>query len=185
MTEGVETIPGLAPHHAESLAAAGVETIDDLASADPDHLADETGIDRTRIAKWIERATAETVPDADATEDDAPEEEPEVPEANEAVDAFEREGVEELDRDALWDQVAGEDPSDTEDRAGSGDVDREERTVRVVDKTKYCRGCEYFSAPPEVACTHEGAEILDAPDMDHFRVVDCPIVAEDEQLENV
>jgi hypothetical protein len=128
---------------------------------------------------------------------------------------FEDSDVEGFDREALWRQVAGEDaaeqvvddasPTDTaaatptiEDSAEvsesspppvpgtqSSDDEGADRAERVVEKRSYCQGCEYFSAPPEVHCTHQGTEILEAVDMEHFRVVDCPVVAEDEELENV
>lgn len=114
--------------------------------------------------------------------------------------------VGEIDREALWRQVAGEDILDdieprengvTDHPPGGPSVRRpgettaadgvtvEERHERVIDKAKYCHGCEYFSAPPDVHCTHEGTDIIELVDVDHFRVVNCPIVKEDEELENV
>lgn len=113
--------------------------------------------------------------------------------------------VGDVDREALWRQVAGEDAaarveevrSEVEDEANGPTVKRpddahgtegvsvEDREERVVDKAKYCHNCEYFSGPPETRCTHSGTEILEMVDVDHFRVVDCPVVAEDEELENV
>lgn len=115
-----------------------------------------------------------------------------------------------LDREALWRQVAGEDApdrvtetgldADNEDRNGptirrpnsaTTDTDAEPDetddgpTERVVDKAAYCHKCEFFSSPPEVRCTNEGTKITELVDVDHFRVVDCPIVAEDDQLERL
>ncbi|MFC7230986.1 hypothetical protein ACFQMM_05325 [Saliphagus sp. GCM10025308] len=58
-----------------------------------------------------------------------------------------------------------------------------EREYRTIPKRSYCHQCEYFSDPPTVACTHEGTEILEMPSMDTYRVVDCPVVLEDEALE--
>jgi hypothetical protein len=114
-------------------------------------------------------------------------------------DLFEDTDVEEVDREALWRQVAGEEAAERVDAEvdGSADgptvespsIDGEEshgdRAERVVEKRSYCQGCEHFSAPPDVHCSHEGTEILEAVDMEHFRVADCPVVAEDEELENV
>jgi hypothetical protein len=127
---------------------------------------------------------------------------------------FDESDVEGVDREALWRQVADDSvadrvASDAADPEGPVEVDTgpdpgpgptverpddgrasgaptdEAREERVVDKGKYCRNCEYFSAPPEVRCTHEGTEIAEEVDMDHFRVVNCPVVREDEELENV
>jgi len=114
------------------------------------------------------------------------------------------EDVEDVDREALWRQVAGEDAaarveevrSEVEDESegptvkrpdspGADGISVEDREERVVDKAKYCHSCEHFSPPPETRCTHSGTEILEMVDVDHFRVVNCPIVAEDEELENV
>jgi hypothetical protein len=79
-----------------------------------------------------------------------------------------------------------DDAGPTVDRpdASRGPTDPEGRAVRVVAKQKYCQNCEYLSSPPEVACGHEGTEILEQVDMEHFRVADCPVVREDEELEN-
>ncbi|MHC3437373.1 hypothetical protein ACYJ1Y_04540 [Natrialbaceae archaeon A-gly3] len=48
---------------------------------------------------------------------------------------------------------------------------------------KYCRRCEHFSAPPEVACENEGTEIVELVDLETFRVIDCPVVLNDERLD--
>lgn len=94
-------------------------------------------------------------------------------------DLFEEYGDATVDSDALWEQVGSDDPFDVE----ADDVDEPER--RVVDKAKYCQGCRFFSEPPDVACTHQETEILEVLDMDHFEVFNCPIVREDENLENL
>lgn len=49
--------------------------------------------------------------------------------------------------------------------------------IDVVPKRAYCETCRYFSAPPGVACTHEGTDILAFVDRRHVRVKHCPIVA--------
>lgn len=106
-------------------------------------------------------------------------------------DLFEREETPEVDREALWRQVADE---ETAERAiEEMDIDAEETTTdtataaggdeRVVEKSTYCHVCPHFSNPPEVRCTHEGTEIVEAVDVEHFRVVNCPVVAENEALE--
>jgi hypothetical protein len=89
---------------------------------------------------------------------------------------FDEVDVGEVDADELWSQVESEGPT-VEPRG--------DREVREVAKRKYCSQCPYFSDPPEVACSHEGTDILQQVDMEHFEVADCPVVLEDERLEDV
>jgi len=89
---------------------------------------------------------------------------------------FTEEDVEAIDTDAVWDQLDGDE---------SDEPTSQEREVRVVEKDAYCEGCPHFTRPPEVSCAHEGTEILELVDMDHFRVVDCPKVRETERLEQL
>lgn len=86
---------------------------------------------------------------------------------------FEDRGIEEVDPDAVWDRLR----SSHEHR-----TDSEERTYAEVPKHKYCEQCEYFSAPPDTSCFHEGTEILEFLDTETVRVVDCPVVAERQAL---
>ncbi|WP_435097360.1 hypothetical protein [Halorubrum sp. N11] len=61
-------------------------------------------------------------------------------------------------------------------RLGAGDTSVE----RVISKRTYCQQCPHFSAPPEVACGHEGTTILEAVGFDEFRVRNCPMVDADD-----
>jgi predicted flap endonuclease-1-like 5' DNA nuclease len=54
--EPTTEIKGIGSSYADRLAEAGVETVADLAGADPDALADETGISEKRLGRWVERA---------------------------------------------------------------------------------------------------------------------------------
>lgn len=99
-----------------------------------------------------------------------------------------------VDREALWRQVAGEeaaervaemDPDLDTSGVTAPRIDPEDRTERIVEKKKYCQKCEHFSPPPEVHCTHEGTDIAELVDVDTFRVIDCPVIAEDEELERI
>lgn len=92
-------------------------------------------------------------------------------------DLFTEESVGDVDSEALWDRL--------EDDSFAGDADPGRRDVRVVSKRAYCQGCPHFSEPPAVRCAHEGTEILELVDVDHVRVVDCPVVREDERLGGV
>lgn len=89
---------------------------------------------------------------------------------------FDEVEVGEVDADELWSQVESDGPA-VEPRG--------DREVREVSKRKYCSQCPYFSEPPEVGCSHEGTDILQQVDMEHFEVADCPVVLEDERLEDV
>lgn len=99
-------------------------------------------------------------------------------------DPFESVEVGEIDGGKLWERLAeGNDrtvvtvPSEETD----GEEDSDSRDVRTIPKAT-CHGCPYFGEPPELACTHEGTDILEMPDAEHFRVADCPMVVEEEKL---
>ncbi|NEU55815.1 hypothetical protein FXF75_03225 [Halorussus sp. MSC15.2] len=105
-------------------------------------------------------------------------------EGTDETDAFESVEVGALDGEELWDRLAeGETdgpavavPSDAADPAEPAD----DRDVRTIPKAT-CHGCPHFGDPPELACTHDGTEILAMPDTEHFRVADCPMVVEGEE----
>jgi hypothetical protein len=88
--------------------------------------------------------------------------------------AFKDRGAASVDPDAVW---------DTLDRAESVE-DTPQRTYSEVSKHSYCEHCEYFSAPPEIQCRHEGTEIVEFPDSETVRVVDCPVVAQRQHLDD-
>lgn len=52
----VTEISGIGPSYSERLAAAGVETVGDLAAAEPTALAAETGVSEKRIQTWVDAA---------------------------------------------------------------------------------------------------------------------------------
>lgn len=120
-------------------------------------------------------------------------------------DHFESVDVGDVDSEALWDAIVDEEPApkptpggdaepvdaepvdietdDTEpvDTTAVGDGDTADE--HIVDKRELCQRCEYFSAPPEVACQHGGTEILELVDSEHFRVRNCPKVEEADEEE--
>jgi predicted flap endonuclease-1-like 5' DNA nuclease len=55
-TDPVESIKGIGPAYAARLDRLDVETVGDLAAADPAALADGSDVSEKRIARWIERA---------------------------------------------------------------------------------------------------------------------------------
>jgi len=54
--EPVDAVKGIGPAYAETLADAGVETVEQLAAADAEALAEATGLGAGRVGEWIERA---------------------------------------------------------------------------------------------------------------------------------
>jgi hypothetical protein len=94
----------------------------------------------------------------------------------EAERAFERMDVTDLDPDEVWERLA-----DAERRGSVTEI--EDRSYAEVSKHSFCEQCEFFSPPPSVGCDHEGTEILEFVDMESVRVVDCPVVAERERLQ--
>lgn len=100
-------------------------------------------------------------------------------------DLFEEEDVADVDAERVWESLVDEDDEDEEDVpvGDSLSVEIDERVERtgsdehVVPKRDYCESCRFFSDPPEVACTYEGAHIVEVVDGDRFRVRHCPVVA--------
>lgn len=90
---------------------------------------------------------------------------------SDADDPFERMEVDEVDIDGVWEAL---------DAASEAAADAEpEPTEHVVNKRTYCQRCPHFAAPPDTACTHEEATIVEALGFDEFRVRACPMVTED------
>ncbi|AEH37342.1 hypothetical protein [Halopiger xanaduensis] len=90
-------------------------------------------------------------------------------------DLFEREDVTTLDPDRLWERLENDEPL--------ADQLADDREIREIDKHEYCHQCEHFADPPGVDCTREGTDILELASLDTFRVADCPVVLENEELE--
>lgn len=80
-----------------------------------------------------------------------------------------------LDGEQVWeDLLSGQD--DAVDVLAFGDpVEGESGDVTVIESS-VCHSCKYFGEPPELHCTHEGTTIRKMVDMDHYEVVDCPVV---------
>lgn len=55
-SDPVDEIKGIGPAYAERLGDAGIETIPQLAEADPESLAAETDLSEKRVSEWVERA---------------------------------------------------------------------------------------------------------------------------------
>ncbi|MFY4812015.1 hypothetical protein [Haloarcula argentinensis] len=88
--------------------------------------------------------------------------------------AFERVDVDHIDADKVWAEIAEGDDSEA----------TPESRYAEVSKHRYCEQCEHFSAPPNAHCTNEGTEIMEFLDMETVRLLDCPVVAEQHEIED-
>lgn len=70
--------------------------------------------------------------------------------------------------------------SDPGGRVGAGERFADAGVERVISKRTYCQQCPHFSAPPAVACGHEGTTIVESVGFDEFRVRNCPMVDDDD-----
>lgn len=128
--------------------------------------------------------SAEPAPDIEPELSEGPPPEPD-------DDPFDRMSVGEIDEEELWSSLGSDDAgvgvgaapdagslggvepaSGVESVDGAGPETRE----HVVPKDKYCQSCPYLDDPPELACTHEGTEIVEVVDSERFRVRNCPMV---------
>ncbi|MCO8243340.1 MULTISPECIES: hypothetical protein [unclassified Haladaptatus] len=98
-------------------------------------------------------------------------------ETGSADETFVEMDVGEVDAAEVWADLLGEDSGELVVTAPR--VEEDDRDVRVVPKTT-CQGCPHVADPPTLRCTHEGTDILSMGDMDHLRVADCPMVADDD-----
>jgi len=106
---------------------------------------------------------------------------------SDADSPFESVDVAEIDGEALWERLADDGDGDFEVAAPTAVADAEwldGRDVRTIEKST-CHSCPYFDDPPAVACTHGGTDILEMPDVDHFRVADCPMVVDDDEVGSI
>jgi|AntDeeMetagen681_2_1112603.scaffolds.fasta_scaffold19173_2 hypothetical protein len=143
--------------------------------------------DATADDEWSGPAPTET----DAVDvDQPPLEEPSDPFANvdtpseSAFDGpgnvFERIDAGAVDPDQVWESITAEDDDAGDDPEPSVP---DEGRYSDVSKHRFCEGCEHFSPPPDVACGHHTAEIIEFLDMETVRLRNCPVVAEREELE--
>lgn len=103
-------------------------------------------------------------------------------------DPFEQMDVGEVDGEVVWEELlTQEELSEAERAVGAGVSATEvgaagpgERTEHVVPKDEFCSRCPYLTDPPMLACDHDGTEIVEVTDADHFRVRGCPFAGREE-----
>lgn len=100
-------------------------------------------------------------------------------------DPFIQMDVEEIDEEDVWAEITSDEASSESEPADGAEIPEEsaaaasavaEEDETIVEKSSYCQQCEFFSEPPEVACTNPGTEIVELIDTERFRVRNCPIV---------
>ncbi|ELZ08540.1 hypothetical protein C479_14413 [Halovivax asiaticus JCM 14624] len=89
---------------------------------------------------------------------------------------FDEMDVATLDGDRVWAQL------EAADEAPTGEI--HEREIRDIDKRRYCHQCVHFADPPAVRCEHEGTSILELVDVQTVKVANCPVVLEEESIED-
>lgn len=91
---------------------------------------------------------------------------------------FLQESVADVESEAVWAELlmAEGDASGLLDPTAVEEADG--RTYQVVPRS-LCHRCEFFGEPPELHCTHDGTTIHETVDMEHYRVSECPMVAQD------
>ncbi|WP_136716269.1 hypothetical protein [Halorientalis salina] len=89
--------------------------------------------------------------------------------------SFESAGVDEIDPDVVWEALSAAEEE--------GMPEFDEKVYYEVSKHSFCERCEYFSSPPECTCTYDGAAIVEFLDMETVRLLNCPVVAEQRELE--
>lgn len=93
--------------------------------------------------------------------------------SDDPFESFEAVDVGDVDVDEIWANL------------GSLDETAEQFEGKVfyeVSKHRFCEQCPHFTGPPETRCTFDGAEIVEFVDMETVRLVNCPVVAEQEEL---
>ncbi|RYJ14400.1 hypothetical protein ELS19_10840 [Halogeometricum borinquense] len=175
---------------------------DEMSGADSDRESDDRttaadGSDATNAVNHPEETNA--VPDSPApTDDDVPlsdlarrvarrrkdADDSDRADSDDTKSLFESMDVEEIDSDTLWAGLV-EDESATISvgaRGAAESIDDELPGYEdyIVPKSEFCHHCPYFADPPELACTHDGTEIVEVVEMDRFRVRDCPMVEDDD-----
>ena len=88
-------------------------------------------------------------------------------------ETFESVDVGGVDADEVWSSLSSVD---------DGAAEFDEKVYYEVSKHRFCEQCPNFSGPPETRCTVDGTEIVEFVDMETVRLVNCPVVAEQEEL---
>jgi len=94
-------------------------------------------------------------------------------------DFFEEMETADIDEEAVWESVFEEPEAAAPDTETAGGADA------VVRMEQYCKKCEHFSDPPELACNNPDTEIVELVGVEEFRVRNCPVVADRRRADTV
>ncbi|MFB6146578.1 MAG: hypothetical protein ABEJ08_02715 [Halobacteriaceae archaeon] len=90
--------------------------------------------------------------------------------------------TEAVDPEAVWAELESEEGEPVfvadEDSESAGPPGSDVREI----PNRICHSCRFFGEPPDLHCTHDGTEIREAVDFDHYEVVDCPMVVDRDDL---
>lgn len=89
--------------------------------------------------------------------------------------------VDDVDTDEVWADLLIEDDAPTEGSVPEAELDVETGGPGTVVTKRLCHRCQFFGEPPALHCTHEGTSIEELVDMEHYRVLNCPMVEKDEE----
>lgn len=108
------------------------------------------------------------------------------------ADLFEEMDVREIDGEQIWDELLSEEEevegaSESERAVGAGaevtevgTAPGQQRQAHIVPKDEFCGRCPHLGDPPALTCEHDGTDIVEVTDADHFRVRGCPFADRDE-----
>lgn len=105
--------------------------------------------------------------------------------SNPAVDEAFQEAVTDpvVDGEQVWEDLLTGQDEDAGVLAFGEQVESESADVRIIPN-RVCHNCTHFGDPPELHCTHDGTTIRRMVDMDHYEVVECPVVKNRSDLQD-
>ncbi|MGM0590092.1 MAG: hypothetical protein ACQETI_00445 [Halobacteriota archaeon] len=96
--------------------------------------------------------------------------------ASDSTDLFEEVSLPDPEVESPWDALDATEQSTIGVGGEAAQMGGANSRDYVVEKRQYCQHCPHFSDPPAVACTYEGASIVEVVDAERFRVRNCPMV---------
>jgi hypothetical protein len=106
--------------------------------------------------------------------------------STDADDRFDEVRVGEVDEETLWASLADPDAADAAHVGANATAERVHEDIpgyddHVVPKDAFCGRCPHLAPPPELACEHEGTEIVEVVDSERFLVRNCPMIDADDR----
>lgn len=89
--------------------------------------------------------------------------------------------VGDVDTDEVWADLLVDDDAPMEGSVPAAEFEVDSGKPGTVVTKRLCHRCQYFGDPPTLYCTHDGTSIEGLVDMNHYRVLDCPMVETEEE----